>query len=208
MESSRFGSGRKSSPASDKKPVSDGLPGMNNLREEHEEKQRLEKANFDLKMKVYYLEENLKRYQDGEHADDVQGEHFKQENSKLKLKLEDKQVDLEQRNLLLIKSKNAIEALKVEIERLRAENSHQQDLEDRIRRLKQLNEDIESDYRAQIAQLEQQVQSARQLADAKEFEKVSSEDKAVRGCLRTTPSRFDVLYCRTEPFGNFLWPGR
>jgi chromosome segregation ATPase len=188
MESSRFGSGRKSSPASDKKPVSDGLPGMNNLREEHEEKQRLEKANFDLKMKVYYLEENLKRYQDGEHAGDVQGEHFKQENSKLKLMLEDKQVDLEQRNLLLIKSKNAIEALKVEIERLRAENSHQQDLEDRIRRLKQLNEDIESDYGAQIAQLEHQVQAARQLADAKEFEKVSSEDKAVRGFLRVAPA--------------------
>jgi DNA repair exonuclease SbcCD ATPase subunit len=188
MESSRFGSGRKSSPASDKKPVPDGLPGMNNLREEHEEKQRLEKANFDLKMKVYYLEENLKRYQDGEHADDVQGEHLKQENSKLKLMLEDKQVDLEQRNLLLIKSKNAIEALKVEIERLRAENSHQQDLEDRIRRLKQLNEDIESDYTAQIAQLEQQVQSARQLADVKEFEKVSSEDKVVRAFLRITPA--------------------
>lgn len=152
---------------------------MNNLREEHEEKQRLEKSNFDLKMKVYYLEENLKRFQDGEHHGDVQTEHLKQEVSKLKLVLEDKQVDLEQRNLLLIKSKNAIEALKIEIERLRNENLHQQDLEDRIRRLKQLNEDIESDYRAQITQLEQQVQAARQLADTKEFEKVTSEDKVV-----------------------------
>lgn len=174
---SRFGSARKSSPGS--KPTTDGLPTLSNLREEHEEKQRLEKSNFDLKMKVYYLEENLKRLQEGEHAGDVQTEHLRQENAKLKLMIEDKQVDLEQRNLLLIKSKNAIEALKVEIDRLRADNNHQQDLEDRIRRLKQLNEDIENDYRAQISQLEQQLQAARQLVDAKEIERVTSEDKVV-----------------------------
>ena len=175
-------SASKFSPSSERKSVSDGMSSsMNNLREEHEEKQRLEKSNFDLKMKVYYLEENLKRYQDGEHAGDAQTEHQRLEIGKLKLQLEDKQVDLEQRNLLLIKSKNAIEALKVEIERLRNENNHQQDLEDRIRRLKQLNEDIENDYRSQINQLEQQLVSARQLADSKEIEKATSEDKVV--CL-------------------------
>ena len=152
---------------------------MGNLRDEQEEKQRLEKANFDLKMKVYYLEESLKRFQDGENMSDVQTDNQKIEISKLKLQLEDKQIDLEQRNLLLIKSKNAIEALKTEIERLRNENDHHHDLEDRIRRLKQLNEDIEADYRGQITQLEQQLSAARQMVDSKTIEKATSEDKMV-----------------------------
>lgn len=160
--------------------ASDGLHIMGNLRDEQEDKQRLEKSNFDLKMKVYYLEESLKRFQDGESMSDIQTDNQKVEISKLKLQLEDKQIDLEQRNLLLIKSKNAIEALKTEIERLRNENDHHQDLEDRIRRLKQLNEDIEADYRGQITQLEQQLSSARQLVDTRTIEKATSEDKMVR----------------------------
>jgi len=159
--------------------ASDGLHIMGNLRDEQEDKQRLEKSNFDLKMKVYYLEESLKRFQDGESMSDIQTDNQKVEISKLKLQLEDKQIDLEQRNLLLIKSKNAIEALKTEIERLRNENDHHQDLEDRIRRLKQLNEDIEADYRGQITQLEQQLSSARQLVDSRTIEKATSEDKMV-----------------------------
>jgi hypothetical protein len=167
------------SPSQERKMASDGLSLMGNLRDEQEEKQKLEKANFDLKMKVYYLEENLKRFHDGENMNDVQTDNQKVEISKLKLQLEDKQIDLEQRNLLLIKSKNAIEALKNEIERLRNENDHHQDLEDRIRKLKLLNEDIETDYRGQIAQLEQQLGAARQLVDTKTIEKATSEDKAV-----------------------------
>jgi len=187
---------------------------MSNLREEHEEKQRLEKSNFDLTMTVYYLEENLKRFQDGEHAGDLQAGQMKMEVNKLKLQLEDKQVDLEQRNLLLIKSKNAIEALKLEIERLRNENSHQQDLEDRIRRLKQLNEDIENDYRAQIQQLEQQLQEARQLADVKQIENATTEDNVVRMRVVLVAEFFHnltgfvfSLCCETEPPGDLVRAG-
>lgn len=176
----RIKSTPKSTPSQERKSSNDGLHIMGSLRDEQEEKQKLEKSNFDLKMKVYYLEESLKRFQDGEHMTDVQSDHQRIEISKLKLQLEDKQVDLEQRNLLLIKSKNAIEALKTEIERLRNENDHHQDLEDRIRRLKQLNDELEQDYRAQIAQLEQQLSSARQQIDSREIEKSSAEDKAVR----------------------------
>jgi hypothetical protein len=35
--------------------------GAISLREEQDEKQRLEKDNFDLKMKLFYLESNSKR---------------------------------------------------------------------------------------------------------------------------------------------------
>jgi hypothetical protein len=76
-------------------------------------------------------------------------------------------------------------------------------VEDLIGVFKNIIDYIQSDYRAQIAQLEQQVHSARQLADAKELEKVSSEDKAVRACLRITASRFDVLYCLYRAIWKF-----
>lgn len=172
---------------------------MGSLRDEQEEKQKLEKNNFDLKMKVYYLEESLKRFQDGEHMTDAQSDHQKIEISKLKLQLEDKQIDLEQRNLLLIKSKNAIEALKTEIERLRNENDHHQDLEDRIRRLKQLNDELEQDYRTQISQLEQQLSTARQQIDSREIEKSSAEDKVVNLHFAVSFVVVFVLTCHCAP---------
>jgi chromosome segregation ATPase len=173
----------RASPGTDRKSVGDGASFMGTLREEQEEKQKLEKVNFDLKMKIYYLEESLKRFQDGEQVHDVQTDHFKNEIHKLKLQLEEKQVDLEQRNLLLIKSKNAIESLKTEIERLRSECDHHQDLEERVRRLKQLNDEVEADYRNQLSNLERQLSDARKLADTKDFERASTEDKVVSKCF-------------------------
>ncbi len=150
-----------------------------NLREEQEDRQRLEKNNFDLKMKVYYLEENLKRYQDGEQTYDVQSDSAKSEITNLKLQLEEKHIELDQRNLILMKAKSAIEALKFELERLRAENERQHDLEERMRKLKQLNDEMDSDFRAQITQLEIQLAASRQLANSKEQEKTYLDDKLV-----------------------------
>ena len=39
----------------------DSFDGGSNYRNDGEARQVLEKANFDLKMKVFYLEENLKK---------------------------------------------------------------------------------------------------------------------------------------------------
>lgn len=150
---------------------------INILREEQEEKSKLEKSNFDLKMKVYYLEESLKRYQDGEDMNDSQSINYRMEIDKLKLLLEDKQVDLEQRNLLLMKSKNAIEALKTEIERLRQDNEHHYELEDRFRRLKQVNEDIEKDSKNQIVHIETQLNILRKSIETKDKERLHDNDK-------------------------------
>lgn len=149
------------------------------LREEQEERQRLEKSNFDLKMKVYYLEESLKRFQDGEQNYDHQNDAAKAEITSLKLQLEEKNIELDQRNLILMKAKSAIEALKFELERLRTENENQRDLEDRVKKLKQMNEDMESDYRGKLSQLEIQLAAARQMANNKEQERTLLEGKLV-----------------------------
>jgi chromosome segregation ATPase len=155
-----------------------GSPNSN-LREEQEDRQRLEKSNFDLKMRNYYLEENLKRIQDGEHTSSNQNESSRSEITSLKLQLEEKNIELDQRNMILMKAKSAIEQLKAELERLRQENEKQHDLENRMRTLKQLNDDIESDYRGKVSQLEIQLAAARQLSNNKEQEKASVEHKLV-----------------------------
>ena len=159
--------------------AAEGLTMMSTLREDQEEKQKLEKENFDLKMKVYYMEENMRKMQEGEQMHDLHEEQKKGEINKLHLQNEELRVDLEQRNLLLIKSKGAIEALKAEIERLRGEIDHQHEIEDRVRRLQKLNSDIEADYKVQIAQLEAQLDGTRQMLSNKDAEKTSTEEKAV-----------------------------
>lgn len=169
----------KSSPSQGHRVASGSPMTTGSLRDEQEEKQRLEKSNFDLKMKVFYLEESLRRFQDGEDAIDSKSEKYRADINRLQIQLEEKQVDLEQRNLLLMKAKSAIEALKSEIERMRNEAEQNHVLEDRFRRLKQLNDNHESDHRVQVSQLEHQLAITRQALEAKDLERANLEDKMV-----------------------------
>lgn len=90
---------------------------------------------------------------------------------------EEKNIELEQRNILLVKAKNAIEALKSELNRLQGEIDNKNDLEDRVRRLKQLNDDMEYEYKEQMSQLETQLVSTRHTLISKEKDRSVSEDK-------------------------------
>ncbi|KAJ1425263.1 hypothetical protein B484DRAFT_397985 [Ochromonadaceae sp. CCMP2298] len=159
---------------------SDGLNIMGSLREEQEEKQRLEKQCFDLKMRIYYLEESLKRFQDGEQVHDAQSENLKVEVSKMRLKLEERAVDLEQRNLLLVKSKNAIDALKTELERLRAESDVHADLEERVHKMKSANDNLESDFNTQVGSLEEKLKSARRTVSSVEEERAKADERSTQ----------------------------
>jgi chromosome segregation ATPase len=89
------------------------------LKLEIEEKQKLEKDNFDLKMKVYYLEDALRQVSSG--ASSAEVEELQSENNQLRSKLQENAIDLEHRNTLLVKAKGAIEALKGEMERIKAQ---------------------------------------------------------------------------------------
>lgn len=146
------------------------------LRDEYEEKQRLDKQNFDLKMKVYYLEEQLKRIQDNEIRVEQSSNHHKNEISDLKLQLEEKDIELEQRNLLLLKAKAAIETLKQELDRLREEKQQQINFEERVQRLKQMNQEIEQDFKSQQMIYEHEIMTLKQKLLQKEQE-ISSLDE-------------------------------
>lgn len=142
-----------------------------NLREEAAIKAELEKSNFDLKMRVFYLEEKLTRLAGGESTAALFAPSDDSTTNALRLQVEEKNLELEQRNLLLTKAKVAIEALKKEVERSKAEHGKTADLEDRVRRLKSASDEMDAQYKAQIAQIEGQLATARQataqLAQAK-----------------------------------------
>jgi len=155
------------------------------LKEEVEAKQALEKSNFDLKMKVYYLEENLRRAAaagvggvvGSSSSSSSSSSELSALNSTLRVQLEEKNVELEQRAGMIRKAFAAIEGLKKEVERLRGETQSQHELEDRVRKLKTSNEGMESEFRVQLSALETQLQTARQTVTTKEKQRSELESR-------------------------------
>lgn len=180
-----------------------GQSFVGSLRDEAEDKKRLEKNNFDLKMKVYYLEESLRKAaseslsmgdpspsmspSNGALASSsVLAENNEADITSLRLQLEEKDIELEQRNLLLLKAKGAIEALKGDVQRLKAsvaDGSRYEDQESRVLKMKQAFESKESELRGQCVELESQLSAARQMLASKEQLRSTSEDKAVSAYL-------------------------
>ena len=70
----------------------------------------LKKENFDLKMKIFYLTERLKRsgVRDSE-------EDLAEENVQQKMLIDEKDREITHRNRLLVQAKSAIDALKTEL---------------------------------------------------------------------------------------------
>lgn len=81
------------------------IGSINTLRDEKDEKQKLEKTNFDLKMKLFYLEENMRK-----NTNDISISNIEGNNQNLMI-IEDLKIKLEERNILLTKAKNAMESL-------------------------------------------------------------------------------------------------
>jgi hypothetical protein len=73
---------------------------------------KLEKDNFDMKMKIFYLEEQLQRYSSEEQVNNAsecvsacasEVNELSADNMSLRIKLEETSIELEQRNTLLVK---------------------------------------------------------------------------------------------------------
>ena len=101
----------------------------------------------------------------------------------LRLKIEEKQLELEQRNSLLAKAKNAIEVLKAELERIKDQRHHDTDLEDKFRKLQESSNEMELDYRERLMGLENELFNAKVLINAKDKELADTAQKLV-GLLR------------------------
>ena len=141
------------------------------------ERLRLENANYDLKLKLHHLESNTKRgvsrIMDGIEtfpSSDKQSAVFLQQ-------LDEKSLELDQRNLLLVRAKYAIEALKTELE-----NSQQQAQysDEKLIRALSDNADISNRYNEAIASFQSRMDVAENLIASKENLRSQAEEKLVR----------------------------
>jgi chromosome segregation ATPase len=133
------------------------------LKNELEERQALEKANFELKMKVIQLEEALSK---SSKIDAFKTSSDTSEMVALRQQLESKSNELEQKNLLIAKAKKALEALetlKSQALQLRSEEAeHKQirrELEERIIALSTNESTVTEEFKKRFHALEVQFSS-------------------------------------------------
>ena len=81
------------------------------LREYDMERQQLQKDNFNMKLRIYYLEEKLSKLAGGASLAEIQ------DSAEQRVLLEQTQQELEDRGVLLVKARNAIEKLRAEASR-------------------------------------------------------------------------------------------
>ena len=93
------------------------------IQNQEQEVQRLQKTNFNMKLRIFYLEERLAQRAGGDGNQAALEEELFQQ----KLLIEERSKELEDRNLLLIKSRNAIESLQADLELVRAQCHELQD---------------------------------------------------------------------------------
>jgi DNA repair exonuclease SbcCD ATPase subunit len=140
------------------------------------ERQRLEKDNFDLKMKVYYLEESLRKVSTASVASPEYDTVTLSENSLCKMQLDERTAELDRRNVLLMKAKTAIDSLKTELQRLKAEEKTSSNFEERLEILRQSNDDIEVKYRTQFVEIDAELAATRESVETLQREKERTEE--------------------------------
>jgi phage terminase Nu1 subunit (DNA packaging protein) len=67
-----------------------------NVRFDNESRQAIEKSNFDMKMKIYYLEEELRKVKNS-HANGDDVDDLRSDVESLRLQLAEKGLELDQR---------------------------------------------------------------------------------------------------------------
>jgi chromosome segregation ATPase len=152
------------------------------VREETERVASLERMNFDLKMKVFYMEEQMRKLSDSAGQEDAADE-LREQNNQLRGDLEERTLEVEQRNALLVKAKQAIEALKAEVAKLRSEDSsgsaaRLEEAESRVRAALRNAEAMEAKHAADCERLQLKISSLEQTLALKDQLLSSVDDKA------------------------------
>ena len=124
---------------------------LGHVRDDLEALSNMERENLNLKMKLFYLEHTTAKVtssppHSNHQREDIEGPSV-QTIHDFARRLEEKNLEVDQRNQLLSRAKSAIEALKVELERSRMENKHRvEGLETQLRQVKLLNDEITYKY--------------------------------------------------------------
>ena len=154
------------------------------LRDDLDALSNMERENLNLKMKLFYLEHGAttktiitspQHPHQNHHREDIEGPSV-QTIHDFARRLEEKNLEVDQRNQLLARAKSAIEALKAELERSRLENKHRiEGLETQLRQVKLLNDEITYKYHEKVLDLEEKLeQKDKELLDK---EKLRSQNQ-------------------------------
>jgi chromosome segregation ATPase len=154
-----------------------------NLEDTHE-KQLLEKRIYDLKLRMVNLEEQLFLYKEKELAQQRYTNDSTSEISDLKIQLEEKNLELEERSLMLIKAKNAMEIMRKELSNHQFTAQRQNALEEKMHSLKQMNEEVEKEYKSQLFSYEQEVKNLQQKLSRKDQDLTMLDDQFVSDISR------------------------
>jgi hypothetical protein len=117
---------------------------------------RLQKSNFNMKLRIFYLEERLAKVAHGNGSPDVTT--LEEELFQQRMLCEEKTNELEERNVLLIKARNAIESLHGDLELAKAEVETAFSTE---------SHPLLRERNARIHELEDELKAARDEADSK-----------------------------------------
>ena len=130
------------------------------LRDQESVIARLQKQLFNMKLRVYYLEERLAKSgrQGGEDMSSLMKENYDQA-----MLLDEKTAELEDRNLLLVKARNAIESLRTDLEMARGHKRDHADADAAVR-LQEQTQQFEEYKRKMESELQTQKASHQQVS--------------------------------------------
>ena len=146
---------------------------------EQEEIYKLEKENFDLKLRIFHLEESIRKHSPLKEDRVAEIRENQSDSSNLILTIQEKNAELEQRNNLLMKAKSAIEALKYEVDRLRKGTSSESSLQQECDNLQHKYELIAAENDHNIRALKNQIASLKDVIANREMEINIANDKRV-----------------------------
>jgi hypothetical protein len=151
-----------------------------NLSYDYVGRRPLEMADLDLKVKLHHLESNTKRgisrMSDGSETFPSSGA----QSAVFLHQIDQLSVELEQRNKLLLRAKNTIEALKTEVIRIRSEHlATTIDFEEQLKQSRNDNHELINRYHADVLALETRIAAAEDLVKQKEILKSEAEMKLV-----------------------------
>ncbi|ETW01428.1 hypothetical protein H310_06953 [Aphanomyces invadans] len=131
------------------------------IREGEMERERLQKEGFNMKLRINFLEEQLLKYKEGTAFED---EDFESENIHLRTVIEEKVQELERRNALLVRARDAIEDLRSDLEAAKESNRlnasmNQSQLEESVLETQRLEQEV-SRLEDDVARLRMQLSEA------------------------------------------------
>eukprot|EP01114_Cavostelium_apophysatum_P018364 TRINITY_DN5670_c0_g1_i3.p1 TRINITY_DN5670_c0_g1~~TRINITY_DN5670_c0_g1_i3.p1 ORF type:complete len:841 (-),score=315.30 TRINITY_DN5670_c0_g1_i3:549-3071(-) len=179
-------------------------PKTNNLKEMETRLETLQKENFSLKLKLYYMQERMTKLSNA--GGDEKSADVLEENINLKVLLEERTKENEEKNSLLGKAKKALESLQVQLEQTKQQSRqrpapHNIDLhkmeqnntlqKERIRTLQNELEELKADYERRLQAQEEQLKNRSDQSDESRRREIENIEKEMEDLHAMATARND-----------------